>query len=164
MSSNEKMRQRQAEPLESLNIDSEACFAGLRVLVAEDNEVNKMVAEFQLTSLGCTVKGATHGQETLDNFLAEPFDLILMDCQMPVMDGFEATSQIRMLQAGTGNRIPIVAMTAFTTEFDRKACLAAGMDDFIAKPISKKIVVQVLGRTLARLKGWHVAPYSPVTP
>ena len=134
-------------------------FEGLRVLVAEDNEVNKMVAEYQLTSLGCTVKGAVHGQETLENFLAEPFDLILMDCQMPIMDGFEATSQIRMMQAGTGKRIPIVAMTAFTTEYDRQACLAAGMDDFMSKPISRKTVVEVLGRTLTRLKGRHRAPY-----
>jgi CheY-like chemotaxis protein len=120
--------------------------ANLHILVAEDNEVNQMVAEHLLTSLGATLKIAWNGVEALDAWQSEPFDLILMDCQMPALDGYEATLEIRRRENGTGKRIPMVAMTAHATETDREACLAAGMDDYLSKPITGPALYQMILR------------------
>ncbi len=110
---------------------------GLSVLLAEDNPVNIAVAEQYLSELGCSVHVCTTGVETVAAFERTKYDAILMDCHMPVMDGFTATRRIRELEAVHGNaRIPIVAVSASAFETDRQRCEAAGMDAFIAKPFT----------------------------
>jgi signal transduction histidine kinase/CheY-like chemotaxis protein len=118
----------------------------LKVLVAEDNAVNQIVAHHMLATLGATVKLARDGREAVAMNEAEAFDVVLMDCQMPEMDGFEATRRIRQSEQGSDRRVPIVAMTANAAESDREACLAAGMDDFLTKPMTEAALAAVLGR------------------
>ncbi|MBG6221616.1 MULTISPECIES: hybrid sensor histidine kinase/response regulator [unclassified Janthinobacterium] len=124
-----------------------------RVLLAEDNHVNVEVALAMLDSLGLDVVCARNGEEALQAAQAEDFDLILMDCQMPVMDGFAATAEIRRheQQCGHARVLPIVAITANALQGDREACLAAGMDDYLSKPFTQ----QDLGHTIAR---WITLP------
>ncbi len=110
---------------------------GVHVLLAEDNMVNQVVAVALLAHLGCTVEVAPDGREAIRRWSEGSFDLILMDCQMPEMDGMEATRHIRAAEDDT-HRIPIVALTANAMPEDRVACLAAGMDDHIAKPVSEE--------------------------
>jgi CheY-like chemotaxis protein/anti-sigma regulatory factor (Ser/Thr protein kinase) len=112
-----------------------------RLLLVEDTEVNQAVARRFLERAGATVVVADNGRIALEKLVAQPFDLILMDCQMPEMDGFEATKQIRALEAGTDRHIPILAMTAHAMVGDRARCLAAGMDDYLTKPISRDELV-----------------------
>lgn len=109
--------------------------AGLRVLVAEDNATNRRIVAMLLEKLGVTADMAESGQETLDWLARERYDMVLMDVQMPGMDGLETTRRIRAGEA-SGVRIPIVAMTANAMKGDREACLAAGMDGYLSKPIS----------------------------
>jgi CheY-like chemotaxis protein len=106
----------------------------LRILLAEDNAVNRRVASSLLERRGHTVVPAVNGKEALDK-LDENFDLILMDVQMPVMGGFEATAEIRRREVVGGRRVPIVALTARAMKGDREECLAAGMDGYLSKPI-----------------------------
>ena len=108
--------------------------AGMRILLAEDNLVNQRVAMAILRKLGLTPELACNGLEASAAALARPFDLILMDCQMPEMDGFEATRLIREREGS--RRVPILAMTANAMAGDRERCLEAGMDDYLAKPIA----------------------------
>jgi len=119
-----------------------------KVLLAEDNPVNVEVASAMLESLGLDVSRAGNGEEALHSVQADDFELILMDCQMPVMDGFAATSEIRRheLQRGRARSLPIIAITANALQGDRESCLAAGMDDYLSKPFTQ----QALGQTLAR--------------
>ena len=109
------------------------CFSA-RVLVVEDNVVNQKVATRMLEGMGCNVTVAANGQEAVDMLDQLPFDLILMDCQMPIMDGFEATREIRRRDADW-SRTPIIAMTANAMAGDRERCIEAGMDDYISKPV-----------------------------
>ncbi len=106
-----------------------------RVLLVEDNEINRRVAVGLLRSRGHQVVVAENGQEALNKLADQEFDVILMDMQMPVMDGYEATTTIRKREHQTGGHIPIVAMTAEALKGDRERCLAAGMDDYVSKPI-----------------------------
>ena len=119
---------------------------GMRVLLVEDNRVNLRVAMGMLARLGCTVETASNGREAVERFANGPYDLVLMDCHMPEMDGFEATAAIRAAEAAGGRRTPIVALTANAIEGDRERCLAAGMDDYLAKPIRLADVRQVVER------------------
>ncbi len=108
---------------------------GLRILVAEDNLVNQFLASRILQKAGHQVVIADNGQEAFDHVWSGNFDLVLMDIQMPVMDGLEATARIRKQEIGMNRRIPIVAMTAHALKEDREKCLGAGMDGYVAKPI-----------------------------
>ncbi|MEO0942740.1 MAG: CHASE2 domain-containing protein [Cyanobacteria bacterium J06642_12] len=117
--------------------------ANLRILLAEDNRVNQKVAVRQLKTLGYSAEVATNGREVLDALDSQEFDVVLMDCQMPVMDGYEATITIRERET-EGQRIPIIAMTASALEDDRDRCLAVGMDDFLSKPVRKSELQAVL--------------------
>jgi CheY-like chemotaxis protein len=116
-----------------------------RVLVAEDNTINQLVAVRMLQRLGCTVDVAANGREAVDMVHRLPYDLVFMDCQMPEMDGYEATAAIRAGDA-TQCRIPIVAMTADALAGTRELCLAAGMDDYVSKPIDTATLRGVLER------------------
>ncbi|QOY88416.1 response regulator [Paludibaculum fermentans] len=118
---------------------------GLKVLVAEDNPVNQMVARRFLEKLGCTYELAQDGRAVLDAWTRSAYDLVLMDCQMPVMDGYETAVELRRLQGNEGH-VPIIAMTASALKGDRERCLAAGMDDYVAKPIQLDQLAEVLLR------------------
>jgi two-component system, sensor histidine kinase and response regulator len=135
-----------------------------RVLLAEDNLINQRVAIGMLTRLGVEVAVADDGAQALERALSEPFDLVLMDCEMPIMDGFEATRCLReRMPAGAGRPLPIVALTANAMAGDRDKCLAAGMDDYIPKPIKLEHLVRTLGRWLERAEpaGAPPAPRPP---
>ena len=118
-----------------------------RVLLVEDNEVNQEVARHVLRSLGLEISIANNGAEALTALIRAPYDLVLMDCQMPVLDGYEATRQIRAGQVPNPS-VPVVAMTAHAMQGDRAKCLEAGMNDYLAKPIQREDVVAVLRRWL----------------
>ena len=120
----------------------------LRILLAEDNAVNQLVASLTLQKQGHTVTVAGNGREALDTLATGEFDLVLMDLQMPELDGLEATSILRQRESGTGRHIPVVALTAHAMTGDRERCLAAGMDGYLTKPIS----ADELRRALADLK------------
>jgi signal transduction histidine kinase/DNA-binding response OmpR family regulator/HPt (histidine-containing phosphotransfer) domain-containing protein len=113
-----------------------AVVAAAPVLLVEDNPVNLEVAVGILESFGCTVETATDGKEALERYASGEFSLIFMDCQMPEMDGFQATAEIRKQEAKSGRRVPIVALTASAIEGDREQCLASGMDDYVPKPFT----------------------------
>jgi two-component system, sensor histidine kinase len=118
-----------------------------RVLLAEDNPVNQQVALCMLENMGYQIDMVENGQQALTALNAAAYDLVLMDCQMPEMDGFEATRQWRVQeQAAGGGRIPIIAVTANALAGDREACLACGMDDFLGKPFSRQALAAMLQR------------------
>jgi PAS domain S-box-containing protein len=120
--------------------------ARLRVLLAEDNAVNQKIAFRLLEKQGHHVTIAADGREALAALDGEKFDVVLMDVQMPEMDGFETTSAIRVRERGTGKRLPIIAMTAHAMQGDRERCLAAGMDNYIAKPIRARELIELLDK------------------
>ncbi len=120
-----------------------------RVLLAEDNPINQQVAVYMLQKLGYQVKAVENGQEVLAALAEGDYSVILMDCQMPVMDGFTATRTLRHREALHGlPRLPIIALTASTMQGDRERCLAAGMDDFLSKPFKREQLSAILKRWL----------------
>jgi CheY-like chemotaxis protein len=146
----EAVRQTSVDPLSS----------ALRVLVAEDNVVNQKLTVRMLQKLGCACELASNGLDALNLYSQGCFDVILMDCQMPEMDGYEAASAIRRLEKGSDDdtsRIPIIALTAHAGSADRDRCLAAGMDYYLSKPVSLELLRQILDRAHAR------AALDPVT-
>ena len=122
----------------------------LRVLVAEDNLVNQRLVTRLLEKRGHFVVVAGNGREALEALEKESFDLVLMDVQMPVMDGFEATAAIRKREGGKGIRVPVVALTAHAMKGDREKCLAGGMDGYLTKPIRPQQLDELLEKYLAR--------------
>ena len=121
-----------------------------RILLVEDNQVNQVVAQRMLEALGCRALVAGNGKAALDALERESFDLILMDCQMPEMDGYTATVELRRREQDTasGSRLPVIALTANALEGDRERCLAAGMDDYLPKPFRRDALAAMLGRWL----------------
>jgi len=126
---------------------ADAANIGLHILLAEDNEVNALVAKRRLEQWGCTYSVVGNGRDALSAYRSQKYDIILMDVQMPEMDGFEATHAIRLDEAATGRHIPIIAMTAHAMQGDRERCINAGMDDYLSKPLKAEEV-------LAKLKHW----------
>jgi CheY-like chemotaxis protein len=123
----------------------------LQILLVEDHPINQMLATTLLKKWGHAVIVANNGQEAVDLFPTQHWDLVLMDMQMPVMGGLDATRLIRAAESG-GSRTPIVAMTANAMESDREACLLAGMDDHLAKPFNANVLQALIAR--------HVQPAS----
>ena len=121
----------------------------LKILLAEDSLVNQKLATYMLTGQGHTVTIADNGRLAVEQFTSKAFDIILMDLEMPDMDGLEATQAIRRLEQSMASHIPIVAMTAHAMETDQQRCLDAGMDAYIAKPIRQAIVLQTLADLVA---------------
>jgi len=121
----------------------EAC-----ILLAEDNDVNQTVAKNILEEFGCRVQLASDGRQAIHAYLYGGIDLILMDCQMPVMDGYDASRRIRQLEKeapnGSGDKLPIVALTAHAMQGDKETCLEAGMDDYLTKPFSREQLFDIL--------------------
>lgn len=124
-----------------------------RILVAEDNPINQIVLVRMLGKLGYRVDVVANGREALDALSRIRYAAILMDCQMPELDGFQTAAEIRR-QEGAGAHLPIIGVTANTAQEDRKQCLASGMDDFLSKPVKIKILAEVLAR-------WVSAPEPP---
>ena len=120
----------------------------LRVLLAEDNRINQMVAKRLLERWGHQVVLAETGRQAVAAHAQQPFDVILMDVQMPEMNGFEAVAAIRAAEGPACDGTPIVAMTAHAMKGDRERCLAEGMDDYISKPIDPAILFDVIERVL----------------
>ncbi len=118
------------------------------VLLVEDNEVNQRVAVRMLQRLGCAVDAAADGQQALEAIRSKQYQLVLMDCQMPGMDGYEAVRRLRAEERSTGRRVPVVALTAHAMPGDEERCLQAGMDGYLSKPVSMEELDQTLARWL----------------
>ncbi len=125
---------------------AETTLFNMHVLVAEDNFTNQDVAIAMLKKCGCRVSLAENGKQAVEIFLQEKPDLVLMDCQMPEMDGYQATREIRNHEKEMDIKIPIVALTANAIEGDRQKCLAAGMDDYLSKPFKQEELMNILGK------------------
>lgn len=135
------------------------------VLLAEDNEVNQEIAHEYLMRLGCAVTMVENGREAVERFRDGVFDMVLMDVQMPEMDGIEATRQIRDFEARTGAvRTPIIAATAHAFQEDREKCIVAGMDDFLSKPYTNKDIEPLMNRWLTPLASNSVSHSDTDTP
>jgi CheY-like chemotaxis protein len=118
------------------------------VLVVDDNEVNALVVGAMLETMGCRVQAVESGEQALVLLTEASFDMVLMDCQMPGMDGYEATRRIR--REGGKRRLPIVALTA---NGDRERCLQAGMDDYLTKPVTAQALRQAIDRWVPKRQG-----------
>jgi CheY-like chemotaxis protein/HPt (histidine-containing phosphotransfer) domain-containing protein len=138
-------------------LHASAPFRGCRVLLVEDNPVNQRVAERLLQKLAADVTIANNGAEALERIAESEFDAVLMDCQMPVMDGFTAAARIREAEkkTGAGKRLPIIALTANVMSEDREHCIAAGMDAHLGKPIVSSQLADCLGRYLGDARALH---------
>ncbi len=132
------------------SVAAESQYRDARVLLVEDNPINTLVAQRVLRTFGIEAEVAGDGSQALERTAIEPFDLIFMDCHMPVLDGYEATRRIRAREkaGGARRRVPIVAMTANALQGDREKCLQAGMDDYLPKPIKRYVLAAALARWL----------------
>jgi len=123
------------------------------ILLVEDNPVNQKIVVLLLRALGLKADLAFNGLEALKALANKKYSIILMDCHMPEMDGFEATKAIRQLETSAQSRIPIIAVTALAMQGDEEKCLAAGMDDYISKPIDTQIFQAKIKRWLLKEAG-----------
>jgi CheY-like chemotaxis protein len=126
--------------------------APIKVLLAEDNPVNQKMARLTLEKKGHIVTIAENGRQAIEKSGTEEFDIILMDVQMPEVDGLEATRAIRAREKGSGKRIPIVAMTAHAVKGDEEMCLDAGMDGYVSKPISRSQLFETIRKVISKYK------------
>jgi CheY-like chemotaxis protein len=124
---------------------------GVRALVAEDNPVNQKVAIRMLEKVGVRADVAANGMEAIEMFRTIPYAIVFMDCQMPEMNGYEASSRLRQLES-PGYRVPIIALTAEAIQDCRDRCLQAGMDDFLPKPVRLEDLVAALEKHLPKLR------------
>ncbi|MBF0203363.1 MAG: response regulator [Desulfamplus sp.] len=121
-----------------------------KILLAEDNPINRQLALTMLRKIGYNANAVINGKEALKALVLDKYDLLLMDCQMPEMDGYEATKKIRQGDAGIQNvKIPVIAMTANSMQEDREKCLESGMDDYISKPVHHKTIEKILEKWLS---------------
>lgn len=123
-------------------------YSNTRILLAEDNFINQQISLRLLTKLGLEADVATTGLEAIEAYNSKSYDLILMDCQMPIMDGYSATQEIRKAEKKLKNHVPIIAMTAHALKGDREKCIQAGMDDYIAKPLNIKLLNEMMEKWL----------------
>jgi len=121
------------------------------VLVAEDNSMNQLIAIKMLNKMGHSAVAVANGQEAIEALKQTPYDLVLMDCQMPEMDGYEATKNIRGVQSSFRD-IKIIAMTANAMAGDREKCMAAGMNDYVPKPVKAPELQAAIERTMSQIK------------
>ena len=138
----------------SSTVSDDSASRGLRLLLAEDNEVNQKFAVRALARAGHAVSVANNGQEAVQLWSENAFDAVLMDIQMPVMDGYDATGEIRLRETSSGRHTPIIAMTAHAMKGDKEKCLEAGMDGYVTKPIKSKVMLAEIDRVLREL-GQH---------
>jgi two-component system sensor histidine kinase/response regulator len=133
-----------------------------RVLIAEDNAINQKVAQVTLKRAGYAVDAVWNGSEAVAACRAQDYDVVLMDCQMPEMDGFQATEAIRQWEKNFGKaRTPIIALTANAIKGDREACLEVGMDDYLCKPLDPKQLIQTLNKMIDPAQPGAVAAPAP---
>jgi len=137
-----------SHPLVTRHTLVEARKRRMRILIAEDNIVNRKLAVRLIEKFGARADAVSNGRVAVKAVFEKAYDLVLMDVQMPEVDGLEATRIIREKEKKTGGHIPIVAMTAHAMKGDRERCLAAGMDDYIAKPIEPEELVMIVERTI----------------
>jgi CheY-like chemotaxis protein len=135
----------------------------LRVLLVEDNDVNRLLAETHLQALGCEVTSAVNGLQALERWRPGEHDLVLMDCHMPELDGYQTSQRMREIEQTlpVRRRTPIVALTASAMEGDRERCLAAGMDDYLAKPFGRQALARVIESGMACARAGHPAGRPP---
>jgi CheY-like chemotaxis protein len=136
---------RRPEPADEPLAPREGQTIEAHVLLVEDDKVSQIVATKMLQAIGCKVELAANGQEALEMLARTPYDLVLMDARMPVMDGYETTRELRR-RAGPNQRTPVIAMTAHALQGAREKCLAAGMDDYVTKPVDPRVLRDAVRR------------------
>ena len=161
------IRGAQSESVLEASADKQETTGRLHILVAEDNSVNQEVAQLMLQKRGYSVTIASNGREAV-KLIAESaeFDIILMDIQMPEMDGFHATAAIREIESKGKRRTPIVAMTAHAMKGDRERCLEAGMDGYVSKPVQSKVLyetIEAMTRPAVPAQSLSHPPVPPIT-
>ena len=143
----DKIKQTQREQKTTTHLDTENAGPPLRILLAEDNRVNQLLAVRMLEKRGHRVVAVQNGAEAIDAMESGRFDLALLDVQMPVMDGLEVARLTRLRECETGaSRIPLIALTAYAMSGDRERCLAAGMDGYVPKPIKLQELLEVISK------------------
>lgn len=145
--------------------EATACIAlgNTRILLAEDNMINQKLMISLLQKMGCRIRAVANGLDAVSALDVDDFDVILMDVQMPEMDGFEATARIRQLETERGGHIPIIALTAHVMKGDREKCLAAGMDDYLSKPIKRDELERIIKKYSSFIE-YAVAASPPPIP
>ena len=152
--------ERQPTGLITRHVIAEKRKSDLRILLAEDNPINQKLTIVLLQKAGYSVDAVDNGLQALERVQANRYSTILMDVQMPDMDGFEATRQIRILEQSSGQHIPIIAMTAHAMAGDRERCIAAGMDDYVSKPLEPRVLFSALDRWTQNIREDEALPAS----
>ena len=127
----------------------------LKILVVDDNEINQVVACKFLQKLGCQVEMARNGRAAVDSITHATYDAVLMDCEMPEMNGYEATQEIKRQEQTTTNHLPIIALTGYASSEDEQKCRQAGMDEVVTKPITLPTLRAKIERLLAQPDARH---------